>query len=73
MYLICLGINYEFLTIILKITGIAFLTEFAVGICRDCGETAISTKIEFGGKILMIALSIPIISALLETIIKILP
>ena len=49
------------------------MTEFAVGICKDSGETAISTKIEFGGKILIIALSIPIISALLETIIKILP
>ena len=67
------GINNQFLGILLKITGIAFLTEFAVSICNDSGETAIANKIDLGGKILIIAISIPIISALLELIIKILP
>ncbi len=67
------GINNQFLGILLKITGIAFLTEFAVSICNDSGETAIANKIDLGGKIIIIAISIPIISALLELIIKILP
>ena len=31
----------EFLKILIKITGIAFLTEFAVSICKDAGESAI--------------------------------
>lgn len=67
------GINNQFLGILLKITGIAFLTEFAVSICNDSGETAIANKIDLGGKIIIIAISIPIISSLLELIIKILP
>ena len=67
------GINNQFLGILLKITGIAFLTEFAVSICQDSGETAIANKIDLGGKVFIIAISIPIISALLELIIKILP
>ena len=67
------GINNQFLGILLKITGIAFLTEFAVSICNDSGETAIANKIDLGGKIIIIAISRPIISALLELIIKILP
>lgn len=67
------GINNQFLGILLKITGIAFLTEFAVSICQDSGETAIANKIDLGGKVIIIAISIPIISALLELIIKILP
>lgn len=67
------GINNQFLGILLKITGISFLTEFAVSICNDSGETAIANKIDLGGKIIIIAISIPIISALLELIIKILP
>lgn len=65
--------NSEFLLILLKITGIAFLTEFAVSICKDSGETAIANKIDLGGKIIIIAISIPIISALLELVIKLLP
>lgn len=62
-----------FLAILIKITGISFLTEFAVSICKDSGESAIASKIDLGGKIIIISISIPIISTLLETIIKILP
>ncbi len=67
------GINSEYLGILLKITGIAILTEFAVSICNDAGESAIATKIDLGGKIIIISISIPIIVALLELIVKILP
>lgn len=67
------SINGEFLSILIKITGIAFLTEFGVSVCKDAGETAIASKVDLGGKIIIIAISIPIISALLETITKVLP
>ena len=66
------NINSEFLEILLKITGIAFLSEFAVSICKDASESAIASKIEIGSKIIIIAMSIPIITSLLEIILKIL-
>ena len=66
-------INKQFLSILLKITGIAIITEFAVSICTDAGEKAIASKIEIGSKVMIIAMSIPIISSLLELIIEILP
>ena len=67
------SINSTFLALLLKITGIAFLAEFAVSVCKDAGEGAIASKIEIGSKIIIIAMSIPIISSLLEIILKILP
>ena len=67
------GAGSTFLKILLKITGIAILTEFAVSICKDSGETAIASKIDLGGKIIIISISIPIITALLELIVNILP
>ena len=66
-------IHKQFLSILLKITGIAIITEFAVSICTDAGEKAIASKIEIGSKVIIIAMSIPIISSLLELIIEILP
>ena len=66
-------VNGQFLGILLKITGIAFLTEFAVSICKDSGESAIASKVDMGGKIIIIAISVPIISSLLETVIQVLP
>ena len=47
--------------------------EFAVSICKDSGEGAIASKIELGSKIIIISMSIPIISSLLEIILQILP
>ena len=66
-------INKQFLGILLKITGIAILTEFAVSICQDSGESAIANKIDIGGKAIIITISLPIISSLLETLLKVLP
>ena len=67
------GVGSSFLKILLKITGIAILTEFATSICKDSGETAIASKVDLGGKIIIISISIPIITALLELIMNVLP
>ncbi len=65
--------NTDFISCLLKITGISILTEYAVSICKDSGESAIANKIDFGGKILIISMSIPIIGTTLESLIQILP
>ena len=65
------SINMKFVALLVKITGIAFLSEFAVSICKDSGESAIASKIELGSKIIIISMSIPIISSLLEIILKV--
>jgi stage III sporulation protein AD len=65
-----IDINLNYFSVLLKITGIAYLTEFAFNVCKDAGETAIASKVELAGRILIIALSIPIISTLLETILS---
>lgn len=65
--------NDAFISLLLKVTGIAILTEYAVSICKDAGESAIANKIDFGGKIIIISLSIPIISDTLDSLTKLLP
>ena len=67
------GVNGEFLTILLKITGIAIISEFAISICKDSGESAMASKVEMGSKVIIIWMSIPIISSLLELMVNILP
>lgn len=66
-------ISNKFVVILLKITGIAILAEFASSICKDAGEGSIATKIEIGSKIMIVTTSIPIVSSLLEVILKVLP
>lgn len=68
-----LGVNSQFFGILLKITGIAYISEFATSICRDSGETAIASKVELGAKVIIIAMSIPILGSVIETLVNILP
>lgn len=67
------GINSKFLEILIKMTLIAFLAEFGISICKDAGESAIANKLELGSKAIIVSMAIPIISNLLEVILKILP
>ena len=60
------GINKEFLTIILKITVIAYIVEFGKNICIDAGQSSIATKLEMAGKVIIVVLSLPIISSLVN-------
>lgn len=67
------NIDYAFLSTIIKIIGIAYITEFGSQVCKDAGEGAIAAKIELGGKVTIMVLAVPIIMALLDVIIGILP
>jgi stage III sporulation protein AD len=67
------GLDYELFSSILKILGVGYLTEFASGICADSGNASIGDKIVLAGKILIVTLSLPIITSLLDVIIEILP
>lgn len=60
------GINSSFILILIKITGISILTEFAVSVCNDMGESAIAGKVDLGGKLIIVSLSVPIITSVLS-------
>jgi stage III sporulation protein AD len=62
-----------YIAIVLKIIGIAYISEFGVQICKDAGEGAIASKIELVGKILIMLVSAPILVALMDLIITIMP
>jgi stage III sporulation protein AD len=67
------NINMVFLKTILKIIGIAYIAEFGAQIVRDAGQESIASKIELSGKILIMVMAIPIISVIIETVVKLLP
>ena len=67
------NINTVFLKTILKIVGIAYIAEFGAQIIRDAGQESIASKIELSGKILIMVMAIPIVTAIIETVLKLLP
>jgi len=65
--------DFAYLSTVLKIIGIAYIAEFGSQVCKDAGEGAIASKIEFGGKIIIMVMAVPIIIALLDLILQIIP
>ena len=65
--------NKDLVRLLLKITGISILVQYAVNLCKDSGESAIASKIDLGGKIIIISLSIPVISASMTMLLELLP
>lgn len=65
------NIDFVYLTTVFKILGIAYLASFCSEICKDAGQANIGTKVEFAGKILILVLAVPILMAVLQSILKI--
>lgn len=66
-------IDVLYFSTILKVIAIAYITEFGAQICRDAGEGAIAAKVEFAGKVLIMVIAIPILAALMDIMVKIIP
>lgn len=62
-----------YISLIIKLIGIAYIMEFAVSLCKDCGENNIASKLEFGGKIIIMSMSFPILLSIIDVIIGIIP
>lgn len=58
------GIDYDLFLSMLKIIGLGYLVEFSANVCRDSGNASISDKVILAGKIMVFAISLPIISNL---------
>ncbi|MEX1029371.1 MAG: stage III sporulation protein AD [Paenibacillaceae bacterium] len=67
------NVNTIFLKTILKIIGIAYIAEFGAQIVRDAGQESIASKIELAGKMLILVMAVPIISVIIDTVLKLLP
>jgi len=67
------NVNIVYVETILKIIGIAYIVEFASQITKDAGQNSISSKIEMAGKIMILAMAVPILTVLIEMILKMIP
>ena len=62
------GVDNGILKILLKIVGVGYVSEFGAGILNDFGSNAVADKVVLGGKITIVALSLPILQSLLRLV-----
>ena len=62
------SIDMGYISLVLKIVGVAYIAEFGVQICNDAGENVLGSKIEFAGKVLILVMATPIFLNLLQLV-----
>ncbi|GAA4065995.1 stage III sporulation protein AD [Amphibacillus indicireducens] len=62
-----------YLETVFQVIGIAYLTELGSQLTNDAGLNSIASKIELVGKISILFVSIPVLTAIIETIIHLIP
>ena len=60
-----LSYGREYFPIILKVLGIAYITEFTA-LCNDAGEKSVAGKVELAGKIAIFFAAVPVFVSLLD-------
>lgn len=61
-------VDHAYLGTLMKMLGITYVAEFSSGICKDAGYQTIAVQIEIFGKLAILALSLPVLLALLSTV-----
>ena len=67
------GLADGYMAQLLKVCGVSLLTDFAAQTCRDAGEAGLAVKVELGGRVALLALSLPFMEALLTQIMSLSP
>lgn len=63
-------VDKSYLAVLLKLIGIAYICEFASGISRDAGYSAVASQIELFGKLTMLVVSLPVLMQVIEMILE---
>lgn len=58
---------------LLKIIGIAYIADFIAQVCRDADQGAIAVKVEMAAKIMVLMLAVPIVVAVLQALLRLVP
>lgn len=67
------GILGDSAALMLRACGISLLCEFGSALCQDAGEGALAQRIDFGGRVALLAMSVPLLTRLVEGMLEWLP
>lgn len=62
------NLDSSYIAILIKMIGITYVSEFSANLCKDAGYQAVAGQIEMFGKLSILAISMPVVLVLLETI-----
>ncbi|MCL6522221.1 MAG: stage III sporulation protein AD [Firmicutes bacterium] len=65
-------VNLAFVGVLLRVIAIAYLVQLAADVARDAGESAVASRIELAGQLLMLVLAVPILRSVIQAVLGLL-
>ena len=65
-YFLDASLDANIITALIKAVGIGYITEFSAATARDFGQTSLSAKIVFAGKLTVLSMALPFIEELIS-------
>ena len=62
-----LGDNFQYLSVLFKAVGAAYICEFCSGICKDAGYAGIAGQVETMGKMYILLIGMPVLLTLMDS------
>ena len=63
----------QYVSLALRVIGVAYMAELGASVCADAGETAIAAKIDLGGRVIIMVLAMPIVVDIIGVVLGLLP
>lgn len=67
------SVGEDTIALLLKVTGVALISEFAAQICKDAGEDSLGQKAELAGKVTILLMALPLILSLCRMALSLMP
>ena len=65
------GLRVDYLDLVLKVVGIAYIGEFCGQLCRDAGENGVAAKVDLCTKVVIMVMALPLLKTILNTVIEV--
>lgn len=62
------GIDNRIFSLLVKIIGIGYVTDFSAGVIEDTGSKSLADKVVLAGKIIIMTLALPVVVKLFDLI-----
>ncbi len=61
-----IGLDASYGVVLVKTVGVCFLCQFTADACRDAGQSALASKVEWAAKVTVLLLALPLMENILQ-------
>ncbi|MCL2362755.1 MAG: stage III sporulation AC/AD family protein [Defluviitaleaceae bacterium] len=63
----------QYVSLALRVIGVAYMAELGASVCADAGESAIAAKIDIGGRVIIMVMALPVVVDIVSSVMRVMP